>query len=174
MTAAVTDWIRAVLLVSFLSTLVRLLLPDNSLRPFIRLVTGLVLLSVLLQPLLLLIGAGNTWDQAAFGNIFGSATSSAQMALVSGETLRERGRLAALEQVQNHVRSQIEAILSLLSEVDGVRVDDIELDEHGVKGLILHLSGRRETGDERVRDLLFKYFGIDPTVVTTRWREEGP
>ncbi|NLN28547.1 MAG: stage III sporulation protein AF [Firmicutes bacterium] len=173
MISAVTEWIRAVLLVSFLSVLVRLLLPDNGLRPFVRLVTGLVVLSVLVQPILVLVGAVPGWDGRPLEGLANVSVPSTAASLAAGEAVRDRGRQAAVEQVRMHVRSQIEALVSLVAEVDGVRVEELVLSEDGVDGLALALDGRRDPGEERVRELLFKYFGIDPDVVTLRWTEEG-
>lgn len=172
MSTGIIDWIRAVLLVSFLATLVSLLLPDNTLRPFVRLVTGLVLLSVLIQPLLMFVGTEAAWEELQWESALGSAPPTVQVSLASGEAVRERGRQAVVDQVQMYVQGQVEAIVSLAPGVDEVSVAELRLDEAGIHGIVLHLRGRDEA-EGKVRDLLSKFFAIDPALVTIWWLEEG-
>lgn len=174
MIQAATEWIRAVLLVSFLATLVKLLLPDNTLRPFVRLVMGFVVLSVLIQPLLAVVQDPDPWD-GLFGDLsVGASAFQTQSWIHVGQQVTERGTAVAVEQVTINVSRQIEAIVSLLIEVEEVQVNELRLTDSGVERLTLDLRGAMETGDGRVKEVLFKYFGIPETAVRTHWnRQEG-
>lgn len=174
MIAAVAEWIRSVLLVTFIVTLVRMVLPDNGLRPFVRVVMGFVVLAVLIQPLFAIVENPSRWGDLLNDYWNEGAVRSSASWMAVGEEIRSRSEQMATHHLAERLGAQIEAIVTLLPEVDGARVGSLELTDTGVHRLILGLVGQAEPGEPRVRELLEKYFGIASESVFTRWNvEEG-
>lgn len=165
---AFAAWVRAVLLVTFLVTLVRMLLPDGGLRPFVRLVTGFVVLAVILQPVLNLVAGQEEWRSFLEG-VWPGGTESDAAWIAVGEEIARRGAARAADEARRRVTAQIEAVVSLVPEVEAVTVEAVEWTDGGIGRVTLRLTGAAEAGDRRVRELVAKYFGLADALIVTRW-----
>ena len=68
MIAAAREWILSIIMLSFLISLLRVLLPEGNLRKAGAFIGGLVLMSAILNPLTRLESAWPEWDMEAYEN----------------------------------------------------------------------------------------------------------
>src|SRR5690625_645919 len=61
-----TEWIVNIILLVMLATIIELLLPNTTMRRYVKMVVGILLLVVMLQPLLTILGTGNELDAWLF------------------------------------------------------------------------------------------------------------
>lgn len=166
---ALIDWIRGFLYLLFLATLVQVILPDNGIRRYTRLVVGLVMLAALLQPL-----ADLTKHSAWIGETLASmfvpfgSVGTADTWIAEGERLRERGQDIAIRHMAHRLSDQLEGMLQLVPGVTRVEVIDLELSEQGVRRVSLRLVGAESTAAE-INSVLNKFFGIPEDALTLVW-----
>lgn len=167
------DWVRGILSLLFFVTLVQLILPDDNLRKYVRLVTGLVLLAALVQPLAGLLGDPARWEALLEGLIpFGEQGPGAAGAIADGARLREEW----LEEVLGHAlegeKRRIEGYLSLVDGVDASRVDHLALAADGsVAALRLVVAGDAARSRAKVMEVLTKVLGIPERAISISWEE---
>lgn len=169
--APLIDWIRGFLYLLFFATLVQVVLPDDGVRRYTRLVVGLVMLAALLQPITDLTKNPGMIGEAfagMFGQSNGAETADAWIA--EGERLRGRSQDIAIRHMADRMSDQLEGMLLLIQGVAEVEVVNMELSEQGVHRVSVRLVGPESAAAE-VYSVLHKFFGIPEDVVHLVWDE---
>ncbi|NLO87908.1 MAG: stage III sporulation protein AF [Firmicutes bacterium] len=94
---------RKLMLLTIFAAFCELLLPRSSLRAYVRLVVGLLVIALLLQPLLELRGAPLNWE----GLLALSAPAAGRYALPPGSWSREQAEALVEEQLAEKVRDLV-------------------------------------------------------------------
>lgn len=167
MIEALMDWVRSLLLVAFVVTLIQMLLPDNGLRPYVRLVFGLVLLAVMIRPVIGIVEDPGSWQADWDGLFTVPSAGKADEWIAAGMEIERRGFAVAADQLTARFSDQIEAMVALVAGVETAQVTRLELGDTGVRSLSLVIHGT--AGGEQVSELLRKYFGIPEQQIEIAW-----
>ncbi len=168
---ALISWIRGFLYLLFFATLVQVILPDNGIRRYTRLVVGLVMLAALLQPIADLTKNPGVIGEA-FAGMFGQAGGAGTEAdpwIAEGERLRTHGQDIAIRHMADQLRNQLEGMLLLVPGVADAEVVDLELSDQGVQRVSVRLVGAEHVASAEVNAVLNKFFGIPANAVTLFW-----
>lgn len=164
-------WVRGILYLLFFVTLVQLLLPDDALRKYVRLIVGLVVLAALIQPI-----AGLLSNPQRFGDMlegllaFDASAPRVEDSIADGERLRNDWLEGALAHDLAFEQRRIEGYMSLVEGVQGSRVERLTFGADGsVSALDLVVYGDRDRLEERVVDVLTKVLGIPERVMRIVW-----
>lgn len=167
------DWVRQLLHLIFLVLLLQLLLPDDNMKAYVKVVMGLVVLAALLQPL-----AGLIRSPEPFGSFFDAlnvptGAMAADEWIARGQAIGETARESVIERYEAAVAAQIEALVPLVAGVERANVARIELTDDGdVRALGLEVVAMPGASQDEVRSLLEKFFRISGADVT--WLEREP
>ena len=158
---ALISWIRGFLYLLFFATLVQVILPDNGIRRYTRLVVGLVMLAALLQPIADLTKNPGVIGEA-FAGMFGQAGGA-------GTEADPHGQDIAIRHMADQLRNQLEGMLLLVPGVADAEVVDLELSDQGVQRVSVRLVGAEHVASAEVNAVLNKFFGIPANAVTLFW-----
>lgn len=166
-------WVRGFLYLLFFATLVQVILPDDGIRRYTRLVVGLIVLAALLQPVTDLVRnpamLGDSLE-GFFSDNQGAAAADAWIA--EGERMRELGEDRAIRQFAARTGEQIEGMLSLVQGVESAEVVDLKISAEGVARAEVRLVGTPVVAGE-VESVLHKFFGIPVEAVALVWDAPG-
>ena len=118
---ALAQWIRGLVTFLLVSGLMLMLVPDTDLRKFVRMVVGLILIGLLMQPL---IGGdvlrtaeqmASSLDRALDNENRELAGLSSQDLQMDGQRLIEKGSGVMREYMENQTNRQVGALLSLFA-----------------------------------------------------------
>lgn len=163
-----TTWVRELVVIVFFVTVAYMLLPDNSLRRYARLVIGLVVIVALLAPMMDVIEL----DPAAIGAYSPGGPVSTEQIIADGQQLAAeahrrltgdgRGRGEA------HVASVAELALGAVPE----HVDVHWLPDGSIARIVVTAQddGDRWADPERAARLLAGYFGLAADQIVVRYR----
>lgn len=141
-------WIRTIVTVIFLATMLEMFLPGGTMQKYVRVVMGLLLLLVILNPLINLAGKDYSWQARIWevGNEQGL-----QAVLAAGEQLRVEQEKYALQEYKNRLAEQVTRVVNRIPGIKKVRaeviiVEDAKSKDYGrVMGLTLWVTpGRPE------------------------------
>lgn len=111
------QWARGLVALVVLMGLVELLLPPDSLKPYVRMVLGLLVIVALIRPILLELPGLRRWEpvlRTASESGFGQITEA-------GRSIQERGRIAAEEVIRENADLE-EYIHRRIPESSDVRI----------------------------------------------------
>jgi stage III sporulation protein AF len=146
------QWIKEIVVLLLFGGLLIMIVPDTELKPFLRLVVGLLLIALLIQPLagtnILIssygIAARLEESLQALGRAgFQSPRIEHQQLQVQAERLVEKGSGVVREHMENQANRQLGALLSLFAGVDAAQVAT-QVNAQGQLERVLvqlHLSG---------------------------------
>ena len=123
------QWIKELVTLLLFSGIFLMIVPDTDLRPFLRLIVGLLMIAVIIQPL---VGTGvlirssqiaarleHSWRSVGVTRIESSGIEHLQ---VQAERLVQKGSDAVREQMENQTNRQLGALLGLFAGIDEAQV----------------------------------------------------
>lgn len=119
MVAAVTDWVRNIVMVVLFASFLELLLPSSSMQRFVRVIMGLLILLAILSPVIDVLQSRAAPEVPALGGAGGPAADRVQSG--SAAVVRERDRLA-VEFYRKDLARQIRAVVTAIDGVADARV----------------------------------------------------
>lgn len=141
MTAWLSGWLRDIVLIILVATFVDLLIPNNSLQRYVKVVVSLIILLTILSPVISFLNEDRAINQAleqASGKKDGS--QALNLILSNGAKLKSENdrssTLLAEQQMEKLVKDQLEKLLSL--QVREVSVTIVE--EEGANPSIQHIQ----------------------------------
>lgn len=128
-----SDWVIQIIIFIFIGTILELIIPNNSMKRYVHIVVGLILLLILVQPILYIFSIN---IPATLQEIEKSLFSQDELLLSSEKKLEEQKSEIQVEQdayIWNEVTSQLiyEANTVLEKEYDGTTVSDIQFETDG-------------------------------------------
>lgn len=119
MLAAITDWVRNIILVVLFASFLELLLPSSSMQRFIRVILGLTIMLAILNPAMEIIQNKFTSEQVpALSNAVGNTD---RMLGAAENVARERERVA-VELYKKELARQVRAVVTAIDGVAEARV----------------------------------------------------
>ena len=97
-----------------------MLLPENNLRKYVKVVLGLFIMVTLLIPLVNFISSDESWAVSAWQFTDDSAGEVASV-LSNGERISSKMQEATLQECENRLGRQVEALVALVPGVESVR-----------------------------------------------------
>lgn len=171
--AWLVDWIRQLLHLVFLVLLLRLLLPDNDMKGYVKVVMGLVVLAALLQPLAGLVRSPDPLAGVFDGIIAPQGAFAADEWVARGQSMGESARARLVAQYEAALAAQIEALVPLVYGVERAEVTRMTMGEGGdVQRVELEVVASPGSSPAEVQALLEKFFHIPAADV--KWFEQEP
>lgn len=112
--------VREIVVLVLLAGLLEMLLPENNLRKYVKVVLGLFIMVALLVPLVTFISSDESWAVSAW-QFTGSPAAETATVLSAGERLSSQMQEAALMECENRLSRQVEALVALVPGVGSVR-----------------------------------------------------
>lgn len=126
--AILSDWISQIIIFIFIGSILELIIPNNSMKRYVHIVVGLILLLILIKPILFLFSthvpsAIEQIEHAIFNQDEALFTSEKQIDLKEKEIHQQQDAY-----IWNEVKSQMmfEANKALQQEAIGITVSDIQ------------------------------------------------
>src|SRR5690625_4612152 len=128
-----SDWVIQIIIFIFIGTILELIIPNNSMKRYVHIVVGLILLLILVQPILYMFSIN---IPATLQQIEQSLFSQDELLLSSEKKLEEQKNEIQVEQdayIWNEITSQLiyEANTVLEKEYDNTTVSDIQFETNG-------------------------------------------
>lgn len=134
MLAAVTDWVRNIVLVVLFASFLELLLPTNGMQRFVRVVMGLLILLAILTPVVDVLQSSRMPEVPALGGQGGQTADRVRSG--AENVVRERDRLAQ-EMYKRDLARQIRAVVTAVDGVADARVAvSLAQDKEGRNGAL--------------------------------------
>ncbi len=144
-----------VILIVFLTTLLDLLLPDGSMRSYVKMTMGFFVVLTLLQPVMQLLQPDGILQQ---WQITMPAVDGELMA-VQGTNYEEQQR--QIDQLyQDKLNEQIESLLLLSTELNQLHVD-CTVEEQSLKQIQIFTAPGEQVEAARISQALSGYYGLD-------------
>lgn len=167
--AGLTEWIRQLVLLVFVVSAAQLLLPADGMRPYVRFVLGLVIVSALLSSVL---------DLTSFRmDLEGLIATPAPP--VSETTWRERGDelvAAAAEKVaqqgRRSLQRHVEETAALVAGPSFRRTEMVTGDDGSIRSLTVWLASSLAVDDAEGARVLGGLLGVEPGRIEFREEEE--
>ncbi|MDK2855772.1 MAG: stage sporulation protein [Bacillota bacterium] len=173
------EWIRNIVVLVLFGGFVELLLPSNSMKRFLQVVVGLFVLTMLLEPVTLLV---NKVEEGSAFDLPAVAENGTAQVLKSGQELAERQRMKVLEEYRRNVARQIASLVELSGQekVLEVRVEVEEAPEKpdfgrlkSLKVILEHARDGELPAAERFARLLADFYGLPKDAVRVEIRHKG-
>lgn len=119
MIAAVTDWVRNIVMVVLFASFLELLLPSSGMQRFVRVIMGLLILLAILTPVIDALQSRVVPEVPALAGQGGGAADRVRQG--SEAMVRERDRLA-LEYYRKELARQVRAVVTAVDGVADARV----------------------------------------------------
>ncbi len=119
MLAAVTDWVRNIVMVVLFASFLELLLPSSGMQRFVRVIMGLLILLAILGPVVDILHSRAVPEVPALAGQSGPATDRVRSGTET--VIRERDRLA-VELYRKDLARQIRAVATAVDGVADARV----------------------------------------------------
>lgn len=161
---ALTDWIVQIGCLALIAGVVELLLPNNSTRGAVRLVVGLVVILIIVEPVVRWVG-----DPAAIDRLSqGVLAEDGRRYIAAGVRLAEESAHTVATGWAGDLERQLAAVASLVWGVRDVGVE-VTADGSGVTGVEVSLeveAGAWETSSAGVRRLVESFLpGVHPSAI---------
>lgn len=143
--------VQNILIIILLTTLLEMLLPDGDMRRYVRLVMGLFVIMVVINPVLSLFHNGVNLDAVSFKS--SQTDGGLRAAVAKGEKLRMEQRVRVLAGLKEKINGQVLALARLNKSVNvtGVEVemvDDPQSENFGqIKSIIVNTGSGTKTPD---------------------------
>ena len=172
------NWIRNLILVILLAHFIELLLPDNELRKYVKVVIGFFVIIVILTPLL---QVTNRQLPGLDFNLVATRTPSFAEIVDRGKQLRENQQEKVEQDYQRKLAQQIKAVIKLNSNLTNLQVE-VKLARKAEKEKI-KIEGEKLTTDnssrqnkspkqlaEKLQNLVVTLYGFNPEQVQVKIR----
>ncbi|NLJ86744.1 MAG: stage III sporulation protein AF [Firmicutes bacterium] len=155
---ALAQWIRGLVTFLLVSGLMLMLVPDTDLRKFVRMVVGLILIGLLMQPL---IGGdvlrtaeqmASSLDRALDNENRELAGLSSQDLQMDGQRLIEKGSGVMREYMENQTNRQVGALLSLFAGINEAQVISQVNSKGELERVVVQLQLEPSVADEAPLD----------------------
>ncbi len=164
------QWLQNLIILVFLVVFLETLLPKNSIRGFVQLLIGLVLIAAILEPMLALTGLRIDWELPADAGQRGSVPLEAGLSLRQRALARLRGDYVA------RLNDQAAALLALTPGIEEAAVQAV-LSDGRIDRVIVELQlmpgERQEAWDERITPFIAQFYGLSQGAVHVQYREGG-
>ena len=151
------EWARNLASLVVMLGLIELLLPQDSLRPYVRMVLGLLVIVALIRPVLHELPGLKAWEPA----LRSASESGVEQAIETGDRIRERGGAAAGEVV----RGDIDWAEFIKRRVPGLIIRRVRRDGGRMQIWVAHET-RPESEEETIR--LLTDLGWDKNLIEVR------
>ncbi len=161
-----SDWVYDLVVIVFFVSVAYMLLPENNLRPYARLVMGLVVIAALLTPIFDIM----QWEPGALSMWEGVERTSTEQLIAHGryvaveaqDRLTEDGRQRSVD----HVASVVELVLGVVPRDVDVRWAA----DGSIEGITVTVEGAVGSGEaERAARLIAGLLGVGQNQVHLRW-----
>ncbi len=169
------NWIRNLILVILLAHFIELLLPDNELRRYVKVVIGFFVIIVILTPLLQV--TNRQLPGLDFNLVTTQAPSFAEI-VDKGKHLRDNQQEKVKQDYRQKLAQQIKAVVKLNTNLTDLRVVVKLARQEGVKEI--EISGKKAVDSSkkqnksqkqlegRVQDLITTFYGLNPDQVQVK------
>lgn len=159
-------WVRDLVIVVFFVSVAYMLLPENNLRQYARMVMGLVVVAALLTPIL------DIWRLDPSGwDVFGmSDSASTEQIIAHGRFIADEARFRLAETGRSRGEEHVASVVELALGTVPMSVDVRWLADGAIDRIAITVVSDSEevTDDERVARLISGYFGLRRDQVEVR------
>jgi stage III sporulation protein AF len=163
------QWLQNLVILVFVVVFLETMLPKSSIRGFVQLVIGLVLIAAMLEPMLALTGLSINWELPASGRL-------ESVSLEAGLSLRQRALARLRGDYVSRLNDQAAAFLAMTPGVEDATVQ-AELSEGRIDRVIVWLQlmpgERQEAWTEKVVPFIAQFYGLSHGAVDVQYREGG-
>ena len=148
-----TEIIRNLVILAFLSLVLELVLPRGNMAKYVRLVMGLLVILVVIQPLLTL--SGGDWSELAESVFHQQAEDNTEAIVSDGNNMADQWSETALAEYEATVADQVEAMALTVDGVEAAMAEAVIQDDNlSSVAVVLTLTGDLNVEDEeQVRDI---------------------
>ncbi len=112
-----SDWLRQLIIALVLAGFLEMLIPENGLKKTAKLIFGLMVMLILIQPLLRIFKIPLEWDRIIIEERIGSGSDSRPV-LDRGLQIREKWEKSFRAEQQKITGEKIRSIIGLIDEID--------------------------------------------------------
>ncbi len=123
----IAEWLRNIVVAIILAGFLEMMLPNNDLKNVTRMMMGLVILSILLQPLILFFDLPGQIS-LSLPSISSPDSSKTQQLIVRGLKMRDEWTHQLKEQYKANLESKLRNLLGLM---DDIHLDNLHLQYQG-------------------------------------------
>lgn len=135
------NWIRNVITIVIFANIIELLLPNSSMRKYVKVVMGFFILLTILNPLFKLLNV----DLSTF-SVFNNSDSQAKYrsSYVEGNALQKKNQQLVVATFEKHFAEQIKALVLTQADVSDATVE-VSADTQGkIEHVLIHLTLRKQ------------------------------
>lgn len=155
-----------ILVMIFLTTLLDFLLPEGSLRGYVKMTMGFFVVLTLLQPIMQL---ANPEAMLAQWQLTMPETAMVDSLAVDGEIYQEQ--VQQLEQMyREKINEQVQSLLLLTTDLEQVQVESV-VDEQCLQQLHIQIPTDAEVDKQRITQALSGYYGLAAEQITVETKE---
>lgn len=135
------NWIRNVITIVIFANIIELLLPNSSMRKYVKVVMGFFILLTILNPLFKLLNV----DLSTF-SVFDISDSQARYrsSYVEGSALQKKNQQLVVATFEKHFAEQIKALVLTQADVSAAKVE-VSADTQGkIEHVLIHLTLRKQ------------------------------
>ena len=155
-----------ILVMIFLTTMLDLLLPEGSLRGYVKMTMGFFVVLTLLQPVMQL---ANPEAMLAQWQLALPETTAADSIAVEGEVYQKQ--VQQLEQLYSEkLNEQVRSLLLLTTDLEQVQVESA-VEEQCLQQLHVQIPAGAEIDKERIAQALSGYYGLAAEQITVETEE---
>ncbi|MGE5605002.1 MAG: stage III sporulation protein AF [Bacteroidota bacterium] len=146
-----TDWLRQLITIIIVAGFIEMMAPENSLKKTVKLVIGLMVMVVLLQPLTRFYKIPLNPDEIIhLGQI--ADESASQKVLERGQQIRDRWQKGFNSQQQALAKEKIASVIGL---IDDIELREVRFSDSRPLGVIIRVSPAGERGfSKSIKDKL--------------------
>ncbi|MGI5824499.1 MAG: stage III sporulation protein AF [Bacillota bacterium] len=158
--------VKNLVVLAFLSLFLELILPKGSTKKYAKFVMGLLVITVMINPILHVIGE----EMPAVAEIAGDSSAvSAEDIIADGQIIKGNISEAAVSEYEADISRQMKKMLSVVDGVDDV-MTDISFDNDNIKAvtLVLAVKPEFESNPEKIKEIrqqteniLSEFYGVE-------------
>lgn len=157
-----------IILIVFLTTLLDLLLPEGSMRSYIKMTMGFFVVLTLLQPVMKLADPEGMLQQWQLE--MPAIAASDDSIQVQGAVYEQQQQMIE-ELYQEKMNQQVASLLLLTTELEDFRVD-CEVKQQCLQQITVWVPNKATVNEQRVRQALSGYYGLAAEHVLIQKEEE--
>ncbi len=155
-----------ILVMIFLTTLLDFLLPEGSLRGYVKMTMGFFVVLTLLQPVMQL---ANPEAMLVQWQLTMPATATAESLAVDSEVYQEQ--VQQLEQMYSEkLNEQVRSLLLLTTDLEQVQVESV-VEEQCLQQLHVQIPAGTDVDKQRIAQALSGYYGLAVEQITVETEE---
>lgn len=159
MIETLSNLVRSIVILIFLTVLLEMLLPQGIFRRYLRVLAGILLILTILTPLQKIMHMAPLWDEADVFSETGIKSENLQQILAKGEALQEENIRFALQDYRSNIFTLLENELAerfgkkLLQLELSLEEDSLSKEFGSLKGLSLVVQDGRESQSENAEEI---------------------